>query len=191
MSTTDNRPSDLTVDTFIVGEGIDLRGLREEDLEGNWYRWFNDPEVTHYQDKGYFPNTREKQREYYETIRASSSDVVLAITEPETGRHIGNVGLHKIDWIHRTAVLGIVIGEKDAWGKKLGKEAWRLITKYGFETLNLHKITATILDGNKASLACAFASGYEREGVQKEQMYRNGRYYDLILVGVTRSVWFK
>ena len=180
-----------SADTFIAGKGINLRGFCEEDLDGNWYRWFNDAEVTYYQDKGYFPNTREKQRDYYQAIQASSSDVVLAIVEPKSGRHIGNVGLHHIDWIHRTAVLGIVIGEKDAWGKGFGKEAWRLITDYGFETLNLHKITATVLEGNEASMACAFASGYEQEGTQKEQTYRHGRYHDLIFVGLTRSAWFK
>ena len=191
MSIADTGPAGAGADTFIGGNGIYLRGLSEEDLEGNWYRWFNDAEVTYYQDKGYFPNTREKQREYYRGIEASSSDVVLAIVETESGRHIGNVGLHHIEWIHRTAALGIVIGEKDAWGKGFGKEAWRLITEYGFETLNLHKITAAVLDGHDASLACAVASGFDLEGTQKEQMYRHGRYYNLILVGLTHSVWFQ
>ncbi len=177
-------------DLFISGNRMYLRGLTERDLEGDWYRWFNDVEVTYFQDKGYFPNTLEKQTVYYETIKNSNSDVVLAIIDATTDKHIGNVGLHQISWIHRTAELGIVIGEKEFWGKGFGKQAWRLITQYGFETLNLHKIYATVLTGNQPSLACAFASGYKIEGTQEEQIYKHGRYFDLILVGLTRSSWF-
>ena len=178
-------------DVFIQGEGIYLRAPTERDLEGDWYRWLNDSEVTYFQDKGYFANTLEKQTQYYNSIKDSDSDVVLAIADAKTHRHIGSVGLHRINWIHRSAVLGIVIGEKESWGKGFGKQAWRLITQYGIETLNMNKITATTLAGNDRSLACALASGYEIEGTQKEQMYRHGRYHDLIHVGITSTAWFR
>ena len=61
-----------------------------------------------------------------------------------------------------------MIGEEDSWGKGFGKQAWRLITCHGIETLNLNKITATTMAGNERSLACALASEYEIEGTQKE-----------------------
>jgi len=176
-------------EVFIQGEGIYLRAPTEADLTGNWHRWFNDAEVTHFQDKGYSANTLEKQRSYFESIKDSDSDVVLAIVDANSHQHIGSVGLHQIDWIHRSAFLGIVIGEKDAWGKGFGRQAWRLITRHGFETLNLNKIVATTLDGNERSLACALASGFEIEGTQKEQKYKRGKFHDLILVGITRAMW--
>ena len=177
-------------DAFVQGDGIYLRALTQGDLEGNWYRWFNDPEVTYFQGQGYFPNSRENQARYYESMRDSDSDVLLAIIDAGTQKHIGNVGLHGINWISRTAELGIVIGEKVSWGKGFGTQAWRLITQYGFETLNLNKIGAIVVSGNDRGLACARASGYEIEGTQKEQLYKHGRYYDFILVGLTRSSWF-
>ena len=178
-------------EVFIQGDGIYLRAPTEADLEGNWHRWFNDSEVTHFQDKGYAANTREKQRQYFESVKDSDTDVVLAICDAETHKHIGSVGLHRIDWIHRSAILGIVIGEKDSWGKGFGRQAWRMITRHGLETLNLNKIVATTLAGNERSLACALASGYEIEGTQKEQMFKRGEFHDLILVGITRSMWDK
>jgi len=180
---------DRTADVFIEGEGIHLRGLRQEDLAGNWYRWFNDPEVTYLQDKGYRPNTLELQTQYYERIQASETDVVLAIVEAAGGRHIGNVGLHDIRWIHRTANLGIVIGEKEFWGKGYGREAWRLITAHGFETLHLNKINAVVLAGNDRSLACARAAGFVHEGTQAQQYWKHGEYRDAVLLGVTRAAW--
>lgn len=166
-----------------------LRGLRASDLDGRWPEWFNDPDVTKYQAKGYHPNTREKQQAYFDQLASSRSDVVLAIVSRVNDQHIGNVGLHHIDPLHRTAVIGIVIGEKSAWGKGIGARAWRAITDYGFEVLGLHKICATVIDGNDASLKCALASGYEIEGRQAQQIYKSGAHRDLIHVGLLKERW--
>ena len=174
---------------FYADDDFYLRALRESDLDGRWPDWFNDPDVTRFQAKGYRPNTRETQRAYYESVVTSTSDVVLAIVDRASGVHIGNVGLHQIDPLHRTAVLGIVLGERSAWGRGIGKRAWRAITNYGFEVLGLHKICATVIEGNAASLKCALASGYVVEGTQKQQIYKNGVHRDLIHVGLLRDQW--
>ena len=176
-------------DMFISGDGIYLRAPTEGDLDG-WYRWLNDSAVTRFLNKGFFPNTHEKQKVYFERIRDNNSNVVLAIIETGGHRHIGSIGLHDIDWIHRTALIGIVIGEKEFWGMGFGKQAWWLMTRYGFETLNLHKINALFLEDNDSCKACILACGFSIEGIQKEQMYKNGRYQNLILTGMTRTDWF-
>jgi ribosomal-protein-alanine N-acetyltransferase len=174
---------------YYLDDDFYLRGLRASDLEGRWAEWFNDPIVTRFQAKGYQPNTREKQRQYFEQLSTSRTDVVLAIVDRATDLHVGNVGLHQIDTLHRTAVLGIVLGERQAWGRGIGRRAWRAITDYGFEVLGLHKICATVIDGNEASLKCALASGYEIEGRQVGQIYKNGEHRDLIHVGLLRARW--
>jgi hypothetical protein len=81
---------------FVQGEYIFLRELQESDLEGDWYKWFNDPEVTIFQNKGIFPNSREKQRHYYDFLTQNNNEVVFAIVEESSNKHIGNVGLHKM-----------------------------------------------------------------------------------------------
>jgi len=172
---------------FIKGNGFFLRELRTSDLEGNWYNWFNDSEVTKYQNKKIFPNTREKQRHYYEKLVDSNSDVVLAIIDNESNKHIGNVGLHHIDWIHRSAELGIVLGEKEFYGKKFGKQAWDLITQYGFNSLNLHRIYAIIMKKNVASIKCAENAGFICEGEIRDYFFKNGIYEKVYYYNIIRS----
>jgi ribosomal-protein-alanine N-acetyltransferase len=172
---------------FMVGNGFFLRELRESDLEGTWYQWFNDSEVTRFQNKKIFPNSPEKQRGYFESLITSQSDVVLAMVEETSNKHIGNVGLHKIDWVHRSAELGIVIGEKESWGKGFGKQAWKLITGYGFHVLNLHRIYAWVMAGNDASLRCAEEAGFKQEGFVRQMFYKEGRYVDGHYMNVLRS----
>lgn len=172
---------------FMEGEGIYLRELRETDLEGDWYAWFNDSEVTKYQNKKIFPNTREKQKAYYHSIQNSSQDVVFAIVETASALHIGNVGLHHIDWVHRSAELGIVIGEKKFWGKSYGKQAWRMITRYGFYVLNLHRISAVVMEKNTASQQCAEAAGFTRDGRVRDMFFKNGAYENAFYYNILRQ----
>lgn len=176
-------------DAFIRSEGIVLRALRESDLAGAWYGWFNDPDVTWFQNKGILPNTPEKQATYFRRLQAADSQVTLAIECADDGKHIGNVTLKDIDWIHRTAELGIVIGEKMYWGRGFGAQGWWLITRYGILSLNLNKIVARIVKGNDRSLKAALRSGYVVEGEQAEQVYRHGQYQAMTLVGVTATRW--
>lgn len=174
-------------DKFMEAEGIYLRPPDEKDLEGHWYSWLNDMAVTKYQNKGIFPNTREKQREYYNSVMNSKNDVIFAIVEKKGDRHIGSVGLHKIDWVHRSAELGILIGEKEFWGKGYGKEAWRLITGYGFNVLNLHRIYALVMEGNASSAKCAEWNGFRKEGEMRDVFYKNGKYHKVLYFNALRE----
>lgn len=173
---------------FYLEEDFYFRPLRLSDLNGRWPEWFNDPDVTKY-TKGFYPNNYETQKKYYDYLIESRTDVVLAIINRADGLHIGNVGLHQIDNIHRTAMLGIVIGEKSAWGRGIGAKSWRAMTRYGFKVLNLHKICATALENNEKSLRCALGAGYEVEGRQIKQIFKDGQYLDLIHLGLLRENW--
>jgi len=174
-------------DMFMDGGEIYLRPPRRQDLEGNWYSWLNDQVVTKYQDKGIFPNTQEEQEGYYNYILKSKKDVIFAICEKKTDKHIGAVGLHKINWIHRSAELGILIGEKDYWGKGYGKTAWNLITGYGFDVLNMHRIYAFIMYENIYSIKSAKSSGFKEIGRIKDTFYKNGKYHDAFLLNCIYS----
>ncbi len=170
---------------FLNGKDIYLRELRVSDLEGNWYQWFNDEEVTRFQNKGVFPNTREKQQAYFEKISNSSTDVVLAIIDKAGEAHVGNVGLHNIDWVHRSAEIGIVIGEKSYWKKGYGTQAWNLISMYGIKRLGLHRLYAWILKENIPSLKAAEKSGFKKEGEIRDVLFKNGNYHAMCYLNLT------
>lgn len=174
---------------FYRDDDFYLRPLSTEDLQGPWWTWFNDESVTRLQAKGYRPNTPESQARYLQEVVRGGGDVVLAIADAATDRHIGNVGLHQIDHLQRTAVLGIVIGEAEFRGRGIGRRAWAAITDYGFLKLNLHKISATFIEGNEASQRAALAAGYVVEGRQRQQIYKDDRHLDLIHVGLLREEW--
>jgi len=165
---------------------IILREPREDDLQF-WYGWLNNPEVTKYQNKGRFPNTIDKQREYMIKMEESDTDVLFAIQYKVTGMHIGCVGLHNIDWINRSANLGIMIGNKNYWKKGIGKIVWNMITEYGLFTLGLHKIYADCFVENKATIKVAEASGFRIEGTVRDKYYKDGKWHDAFILSVLKD----
>lgn len=176
---------------FIIGEKLYLRGLERPDLEGDYFDWLNDREVTKFLDSGAFPNTVEKMEEYYRNVALSPNNVMLAIIDKESDKHIGNIKLGPINWITGIATLGIMIGNKEFWGKGYGTEAIKLVLDYAFKRLNLHKVTAGIAAIHQASIKAFEEAGFEIEGQLKSQFFLDGKYYDSLYLGITGEDYLK
>lgn len=167
---------------FLEGEKIVLRGLERKDVEGKWFNWFNDSRVTQFTERGVYPNTREGLLEFYRKSVKGGNDLVLAIIWKQNGQHIGNVGLHRIDWVHRRSEFAIVIGEKGYWGRGVGSEAAKLIKEHGFRKLNLHKIFLGVRVDHKAAVKVYKKAGFKIEGRLREEVYRNHKYWDIYIM---------
>src|SRR3990170_8209556 len=165
---------------FIAGKKLYLRGLERSDLAGDYFQWLNDLEVTKFMDSGVFPNTPEKMEEFYRNTALSNNNVIFAIIDIESEKHIGNIKLGPISWISRVSPLGIMIGDKDFWGKDYGYESIKLVLDYAFKRLNLHKVTLGVVEKNEAALAVYKKAGFRVEGHAKSQFYHNGGYCDSI-----------
>ena len=176
---------------FLVGERIYLRLLDETDITEDYMGWLNDSEVIRYLETGKFPSTPETIQKYLERFIESSTDVVFAIVDRENEIHIGNVSLNDINWIHRTANTGLLIGRKEYWGKRYGFEAWNLVLAYAFERLGLRKITAGVIKGNAASVATLKKLGFKVEGTSRQQYLVEGSYYDAFRFGLLKDEFWK
>lgn len=172
---------------FIIGENVYLRPLEMEDID-KFILWFNDQEVRQFLTRN-LPLNRIREKDWIEKLYKDDSEVVLGIVLKDDDRLIGNIALHKISNPHRNATLGIVIGDKTCWSKGHGTEALKLMTEYGFSQLNLHRIFLTVIDFNKRAIRAYEKAGFKKEGAYREQIYRNGKYCDLIFMGILKSEW--
>jgi len=93
----------------------------------------------------------------------SDNDLVLAIISKSDNFHIGNIGLHNIDWFYRKAELGIIIGERNYQGKGLATEAVKLLLKHAFQRLNLHKVYLRTEEENERAIKMFTAAGFKRK----------------------------
>lgn len=178
MSAKDNFPH------FLEGKRIFMREVRLSDVNETYYRWMNDPEITQFLESRFVPNSMERLQEYVRNFTGNKDNILLAIVLKENHRHIGNIKLGPINWVNRFGDVGIAIGEKDCWGKGYGIEAISLVSKYAFNTLNLHKLAAGCFKSNKGSVKMFQKSGFETEGIQRQHAFRNGKYEDVIYLGL-------
>lgn len=168
---------------FLRGERCGLRPLTPADVDGPWPGWFNDPDVTRFMLHGDLPSTKESTLAFYEHVITSSNDLVLAIDIPDLG-HVGNIGLHRIDWRHRTAEYGVVIGEAAARGRGVGREATQLICDHGFRRLGLHRIWLGCLAEHEAARRMYRSVGFREEGVLREVFWHDGQRVDQVIMGL-------
>lgn len=175
-------------DIFLKHESISLRPFQETDIP-IWAQWFNNPNITQFMNKGFYPNDEEKQHKYFEALIRSESDIQLAVILNHDHRLIGSVGLHKIDWVHRTGEISVLIGELESWGKGYGTIAVGLLVRHAFEKLNLRKLSAGMWNLNLGSEACFVKNAFQLEGRRREQFHFQGDYIDELCYGLLRSEW--
>lgn len=165
---------------FLVGEKVYLRVITQDDLNANYREWFNDEEVCRYNSHHRFPNYDENMREYYERVIKSRGNLVLAICDKKADRHIGNVALENIDTLNRSAEFAILIGDKNSWGKGMGKEAAKLVVRHGLRELNLHRVYCGTSEDNMAMQKLALALGFKEEGRTRDALFKSGSFKNVI-----------
>lgn len=99
----------------------------------------------------------------------------------------GVIGLNRQSDVFRlSAEVGYWLGEP-FWNKGIASYAIRLIVVYGFETLGLERIYATVYDFNKASQRVLEKSGFTFEGRSRKAVIKNGIILDDIRYSIIRD----
>jgi len=174
---------------FLVGDKIYLRPLEALDLEGPYLNWLNDYEVTRFMETGSTPTTPASLQRYVDDVGRAPGTVMLAIVDKATGDHVGNIKLGPVHPLHRRADLGVMIGDKRCWNRGYGREAVALVVEYGFQRLNLHKITLGVYADNTAAIKIYERLGFVIEGTQRRHLFRDGDYHDRHIMGILRDEW--
>ena len=102
---------------------------------------------------------------------------------------IGFIAFDGINWTDRDSYVAIGIGETDFWGRGYGSEAMRLMLRYGFTELNLHRVSLTVYEYNPRGIRSYEKCGFKHEGRIREFLLRDGRRSDMLHMGILRSEW--
>ncbi len=175
---------------ILKGKKVILRPFVLDDAR-RFAEWLSDPEVTKFlsiYDQP--PPTLKEERDYIKRARKDKDNLRFAIDTIE-GRHIGSIGLNKIDKFHKRADYGIFIGDKKYWGQGYGTEACKLIVGHGFKKLKLHRIHLTCIAYNIRGQKSYEKVGFKVEGYLRDHIFRDGYFHDEIHMGLLRSEYFK
>ncbi len=105
------------------------------------------------------------------------------------GRMIGDIELHSLDRRSRVAGLGVAIFDADYLGKGYGREAIGLLLDWAFHIQNYERVWLSTWSTNERAIHCYRALGFVEEGRQRRQLFVNGTYIDVVLMGLLRGEW--
>ncbi len=165
---------------ILRGIRVTLRPLATGDLR-RCVKWFSDPQVTQFLGRNAAVTLAEEERWFRDYSRRADEQIFAIEIE---GKHVGNLGLHKVDRVHRKADLGIVIGETAYWSRGYGTDALRTALGYGFEHLSLNKISLDVLEDNVRAIRSYEKCGFVREGVHREDVYKDGRFQNVVRMSI-------
>ena len=162
------------------GTTIYLRELTENDASEAYCEWLNDPIVNKYLETR--ETTIEDLKQYIRSKKENPNCLFFGVFLKENDKHIGNVKLEPIDYKEKTSYFGMLIGEKEQWGKGLGTEATRLAVDYAFNVLHLKEIMLGVIAENKAAIRVYEKTGFQIKRVNKKKIKHGSKLYDQIIM---------
>jgi RimJ/RimL family protein N-acetyltransferase len=142
---------------------VRLRDFRPEDVPAV-HRWFNDGRVIASLVERREQFSEEDAREWVARAMQAGKDRKWAITIGGSDEAVGFVGLFGLDR-HNGPEIGALVGDPDAWGMGVGREAERQAIVHGFEDYGVHRIHGEIPATNEAAKKVVMHLGFRREGV--------------------------
>ncbi len=174
----------------LTGSKIILKEFTRDHLhDPRYFGWLRDIEVvnTIYRIE-YLMNTDFAEVEqYFDQLVKGKKDVLFAIHEKESDSFIGTHKIGHINFRSGTADMGIMIGEKDAWGKGYAKDVIRTGASYAFNILSLRKLTGGTISTNTAMCRCFESLGFKAEARLRQQLLFKGEYVDHTLYGLFKE----
>ena len=155
---------------------IELRDFEPGDATAV-QRWFNDPRVTADLVGSRAGFSEDDARGWVERARDQSRDRKWAILLDGGAEPVGFVALFGLER-DTGPELAVLVGDPDAWGKGVAREAERQACVHAFRQQGVHRIHAEIPATNRAAQKVVTHLGFKREGVMRRAIRRGDEAVD-------------
>lgn len=176
----------MSAPVFLRGKEVTLRPVSEDHVPF-LADHLNDPEIWQSLDR-HRPTAPASVREWYET-RRENDDIVDLLVYAD-GSPVGFVSLSVLNRVWRNCSVTFWVAP-DHRGAGYATDALAELIDYAFADFGQHKILAHVFEFNAASFAVLEKLGFTEEGVHREEVYADGRYWDLHSLGLLDRDWEK
>ena len=160
------------------GARLTLRAMQASDITPTHVAWLNDAEVVRFSNQRFVQHTLDSSLRYWAGFEVGDN-LYLSVRRRDNDQALGTLTAYR-NRHHGTADLGILMGERSAWGQGLGQEAFCLLADWLAQQPGMRKLTCGTLAINHAMLQVAARAGFHREAVRVAQEWVEGQATDLI-----------
>lgn len=172
---------------MLKGKNVRLRALRKEDIETINEIGNEEETIINLSTKVPAPlPLGVEQRWYDEYIEKYNDDFIQFVIEKHDGTIIGKCGTGHVDWKNACATVWIFIGSVENRGKGYGTEALDLLVNFIFNEMNMNRVQLWVFAFNERAVASYKKIGFQVEGRLEQELFRNGKYNDVLQMGILR-----
>jgi RimJ/RimL family protein N-acetyltransferase len=166
-----------------------LEPFGEQHLSERYVAWLSDPDVVRWSERRLTPHTLESCRAYYESFRGTLNAFFAIVARDPAVGHIGNITVHRDELAarHGVADVGILLGERAAWGMGYGREAWGRVVQALLAEPEIRKVTGGCVSENHAMIKVMQACGMKKDGRRERHMIYEGRAVDVLHYAVWKE----
>jgi ribosomal-protein-alanine N-acetyltransferase len=170
----------LTASPFaLLGSKVKLTRFGEDDITDEYIAWLNDPLVTRFSNQRFVRRDRDSCVRYLASFDGTPN-LFVSVRRRDDDRAIGTMTAYVAPH-HGTADLGILIGDRSAWGTGYGQDAWDTLAEFVAAQPGMRKLTAGMLARNEAMRRIAERSGMTLEATRRDQELVDGAPVDILL----------
>ena len=177
-------------DIIIPGNNVSLKLIKNTDIEEYYNSGFKsvDKEVQLYTGTKHSP-TKESIKAYVNRIVIDESRYDFLIINSD-GQIIGESVINEIDTNTMAGHFRICLFDSENFGKGIGSEVIPMTLKFAFKELNLHRIELEVFSFNERAYKAYLRAGFIEEGRTRDAEFIEGRYCDVIIMGILRDEYF-
>ncbi len=179
---------------LLDGHLVQLTAANSEKDTEIWATWSRDSEYARLLDTDpAMPQTLKQTKDGIQKWMESNrpDNFSFAIRTLADKRLVGLIGLWGMRWNQGDTWVGIGIGNRNDWGKGYGTDAMRIILRYAFTELNLHRVSLGVFEYNPRAIRSYEKAGFTLEGRERQCLNRDGKRYDVFNMGILRADWEK
>ena len=178
---------------ILVGERVILRPFEVNDID-TMINILNEPELKkltgsisndHDAKKTMDEDEIKRVSDWYKSRNDQTDRLDLAIALKDTNQIIGEVVFNEYDDLTNNVNFRVLMSQSYN-NKGLGTEAIQLFVRYGFEHLNLHKISLEVFSFNPRAERVYTKIGFILEGIKREDFKYNEVYIDSKIYGMLK-----
>ena len=138
------------------------------DVDQTYVGWMHDKTVTEHIDARYVEQTIDSIKQFVDSFDQING-LFWRVKDKISRVDVGNVQARVVA-LHRTADVGILIGNRQYWGKGVAQEVLSSVFDYLFSVRNVEKVTMGTRKTNERMQKTIMAMGLLPEGVLKKQV---------------------
>ena len=168
-------------------ERFDIRSLAADDASARYIGWLADQEIVQHLNTEACDAPSIEELKKYISEHDNYNSYLLGVFNKD-GEHIGNFRIQVVS-PHGIANMGVMIGDRNYWGKNVVLECRETILDYLFYKLELFKVVGACTSRNMPALFNYLRQGWYQEGLQRGQYLTNGNRADKVWFAMFREDW--